>query len=336
MNISKELTDKSILLRIMHLLSLEKTPTVKKNDARLNCPIRKISLEKKNNNDKYTKISKNDKNTKISKNDKSTKMSKIDNNNPKPILRSFSATSQKLQTNKKYVVIRNTVLIPCTKRKLQATVRVHFSTTTPVEPATRSIRHRSHLLRKSLKLLNAADNYTVAREAHRVANIKWAAIDSGASGNYFPDTYDGGNHDPLAPVVTVGCANDAAIKSTARDTLRHKKLPPKARICHKFKDITTPLISVSQLCQIDMTVTFDKKGVLVNNSEGETVIKGHLDLGSNLYMVPANDEDTYAPTAPRNIVEISQHRVSIAYSIKCVPKWIKYRRATAGFPVKDM
>ena len=66
------------------------------------------------------------------------------------------------------------------------------------------------------------------------------------------------------------------------------------------------------------------------------MIKGHLDLGSNLYMVPADDEDTYAPTAPRNIVEISQHRASIAYSIKCVPKLIKYLRATAGFPVKDM
>ena len=73
-------------------------------------------------------------------------------------------------------------------------------------------------------------------------------------------------------MVTVGCANDAAIKSMARDTSDSKKLPPKAKIYHKFKDIMTPLISVSQLCQENMTVTFDKKGVLVNNSEGETVI----------------------------------------------------------------
>ena len=121
-------------------------------------------------------------------------------------------------------------------------------------------------------MLNAADNYTVARQAHRVANIRWAAIDSGASGNYYPDDYVGDKHDPLAPVVTVGCANDAAIRSTARDSIRFKKLPPKAKVCHKFKDVTTPLISVSQLCQEDMTVMFDKKGVLVNNSEGETVI----------------------------------------------------------------
>ena len=89
-----------------------------------------------------------------------------------------------------------------------------------------------------------------------------------------------------------------------------------------------------------MTVTFNNKGVLVNNSEGETVIRGHLDLGNNLYMVPT--DNTHAPTAqyeaPRNqtIVELSQHRASIAYSIKCIPKLIKYLHVSAGFPEKEM
>ena len=192
-----------------------------------------------------------------------------------------------------------------------------------------------------MKILNAAYNYTAARQAHRAANIRWAAIDSGASGNYYPSNYKGENHNPLAPVVTVGCANDAAIKLTARDTIRFKKLPPKAKICHKFDNITTPLLSVSQLCQENMTVTFDKEGVLMNNNEGETVIRGHLDLGNNLYMVPADDTytppvTTNTPTTTRKIVEISQHRTSIAYSIKCVPKFIKYLHAASGFPVKEM
>ena len=90
-----------------------------------------------------------------------------------------------------------------------------------------------------------------------------------------------------------------------------------------------------------MTVTFNDKGVLVNNNEGETVIRGHLDLSNNLYMVPA--DDTHVNTAPnetprktRNIVELSQHRASIVYSIKCIPKLIKYLHASAGFPVKEM
>ena len=58
-------------------------------------------------------------------------------------------------------------------------------------------------------------------------------------------------------------------------------------------------------------------------------------------MVPADNTytptvTTNAPTTTRNIVEISQHRASIAYSIKCVPKLIKYLHAAAGFPVKEM
>ena len=125
-----------------------------------------------------------------------------------------------LQMNKKYTMVRNTVLIPCTKRKLPALVQVHFNTasTTTTVPV-QSTRHQSHLLRKSLKILNTADNYTATREAHRVGNIRWAAIDSRASGNYFPSNYQGDNHNPLAPTVIVGCANDAAIKSIARDLI---------------------------------------------------------------------------------------------------------------------
>ena len=41
----------------------------------------------------------------------------------------INSYSRKLQMNKKYTVIKNTVLIPCTKKKLPASVRVHFSTT---------------------------------------------------------------------------------------------------------------------------------------------------------------------------------------------------------------
>ena len=190
-------------------------------------------------------------------------------------------------------------------------------------------------------MLNGTDNYTVAREAHRVFNIKWAAIDSDASGNYYPSSYEGENHNPSAPKVTVGCTNDAVIKSKGQDTIRFQKLPTDAKICHKFDETTTPLLSVSQLCKNKMTVTFNNKGVLVNNSKGETVIRGHLDLGNNLYMVPADDTHAptvqyEAPTATRNIVELSQHRASIVYSIKCVLKLIKYLHAAAGFPMKEM
>ena len=77
-----------------------------------------------------------------------------------------------------------------------------------------------------------------------MSNIRWAAIDSDASGNNYPSNYQGENHNQLAPKVIVGCANDAAIKSKAQDTIRFKNLPTEAKICHKFDGTTTLLLSV--------------------------------------------------------------------------------------------
>ena len=53
-------------------------------------------------------------------------------------------------------------------------------------------------------------------------------------------------------------------------------------------------------------------------------------------MVPPDNTVQYEAPKDRNIIEISQHRASIAYSIKCVPKLIRYLHASAGFPVKEM
>ena len=91
-----------------------------------------------------------------------------------------SETSRNLQSNKKYTVVKNTVLIPCTKRKLPVTVQAHFYTTTS-SPVLRLIQQQSHILQKLFKILNLSNSYTIAREAYRVSKIKWAAIDSGAS-----------------------------------------------------------------------------------------------------------------------------------------------------------
>ena len=167
-------------------------------------------------------------------------------------------------------------------------------------------------------------------------NIGWAAIDRGASRNHYPSDYQEENHNPLAPKGIVGCENNAAIKSKAQETIQYKNIPTKAKVCHKFDEKTTPFVLVSQLCQSKLTVTFDDKGVLVNNTEGEGVMRGHLDLGSNLYMVPVDNKVQYEAPEYCNVVEISQHRTSIAYSIKCVPKLIRYLHGAAGFSVKKM
>lgn len=59
----------------------------------------------------------------------------------------------------------------------------------------------------------------VAKEVHGVFNIKSAAIDSGASGNYYPSNYEEEIRDPLAPKVTIDCANNTAIKSKTQNTI---------------------------------------------------------------------------------------------------------------------
>ena len=84
-----------------------------------------------------------------------------------------------------------------------------------------------------------------------------------------------------------------------------------------------------------MTVIFNSKGVLVNNSEGETVICGHLDMGNNLYIDPTDTTIQYEAPKQQNIVKILQHRTSISYSIKCVLELIRYLHAAAGFHVKE-
>lgn len=87
----------------------------------------------------------------------------------------------------------------------------------------------------------------VSKEAHQVFNIKWAAIDPGASKKYHPSSYEWDNHNPLAPKVTVGCANNTAIKSKAQDTIHIKKLPTKSKFVIKLIKNNTITLSKSTM-----------------------------------------------------------------------------------------
>ena len=130
----------------------------------------------------------------------------------------------------------------------------------------------------------------------------------------------------------------------AHDTISLKQLPEGAKKCQKFDEVTIPLVLVSQLCKHNMSVVFDSRGFLVNNSNNETVIKRHLDLNNNPYIILMDgkndinfyDHDHKNPRqqASMNAVELPKHRASIAYSIKCIQKLIKYLHTTARFPVK--
>jgi len=75
------------------------------------------------------------------------------------------------------------------------------------------------------------------------------------------------------------------MRAVATDKLSLEALLDRARDCHKFADITLPLVSVPQLCDSDMDVLFIQTSVTVTNAIGYTVLEGNRDPFLNLCMV---------------------------------------------------
>ena len=75
-----------------------------------------------------------------------------------------------------------------------------------------------------------------------------AAVDSAASGNYFPALYRGEAHDSKTTSIPVGTANDEVMQSIATDRFPLKGVPEDTRRCYKFKEVSLPLVSVGKLC----------------------------------------------------------------------------------------
>ena len=102
------------------------------------------------------------------------------------------------------------------------------------------------------------------------------AIDSAAIDHFMPATYIGDNHHPTKHGIRVGCANGSEMQATATDILSLPQLPIAARGCHKFNEISLPLISVPKLCQAGCQVNFGTNKVDITTSN-ET----HLMTGTN-------------------------------------------------------
>ena len=150
-----------------------------------------------------------------------------------------------------------------------------------------------------------------------------------------PHSYVGSAHWNSRPHEDIGVltADDTIIQSSATDALNLPKLPPKARSCHKFKEITMPLVSVNRLCQSDLEVLFKGQQVTVTDEYGTTVMAGELDPSTELYMVNLQDTpDTYA--LPKGVTPTSKPigNARSAYTIKTVPALINFYHITLGAP----
>ena len=192
-----------------------------------------------------------------------------------------------------------------------------------------------------------------------------AAVDSAASGNYFPALYTGEAHDSKTTSIPVGTANDNVMRSVATDRFPLKGVPADARRCYKFKEVSLPLVSVEKLCVHGMKVHFDEHHVKVYNKNNKLLLVGHRDPLRNLYMIPIEDKQEKehapeprvgprkepnvntsmritAPGIPRSLLVPKSpdppgpvQQAASAYEIRNVPALISYLHATAGWIPKE-
>ncbi|OEU20461.1 hypothetical protein FRACYDRAFT_181335 [Fragilariopsis cylindrus CCMP1102] len=138
-------------------------------------------------------------------------------------------------------------LVPCTPNANRRSLRVSFPSNLICGPTRKSA---------ALKVCNVLiDRYPVTR----------GAIDSGATDHFLPTTYHRDNHQATSNGMKVKCANNSIMTSTSTDVLSLAKLPPLARTCHKFDDVSTPLLSVEKLCDNDLHVLFSQNKVTVTD-----------------------------------------------------------------------
>lgn len=134
-----------------------------------------------------------------------------------------------------------------------------------------------------------------APAALRVCNVLFdkhpdeAAADLAATGCFLDDRHSGRNHQMVdeKDVIGVECANTAGITSTSTDELDLEKLaqkPKAASRCGKFRNISTPLLSVRQFDEeAGLAAVLHNKQVTVIGPKdkdfeiaGDAILKGGL------------------------------------------------------------
>ena len=117
------------------------------------------------------------------------------------------------------------------------------------------------------------------------------------------------------------------MRVTATNTLDLPQLSVDAQGCHKFKDISFPLISVPKLCWAGCKVDFNQNTVTITDNWGTELITGERDPTRNLYYmikVPSQTPTTAVPTP--------HPTAAGAYTLRPTKDLIQYLHATAGFP----
>ena len=123
------------------------------------------------------------------------------------------------------------------------------------------------------------------------------------------------------------------MQAVATDELPLSQLPRKARHCHKFKNIRIPLISVCQLCDNDLEVTFRRHHVTVNDPTGRELIRGHRDPLSSLWLMPLSD--TPVTQLPPSTQQHPSPQANSAYEQQAVPKLMEFLHGCLNYPPRS-
>ena len=102
--------------------------------------------------------------------------------------------------------------------------------------------------------------------------------------------------------------------------------PPAARMYQNFPHLSHHLVSVGQLCDANLNVSFDAQSVYVtNNATGKIIIRDHHHLTLRLYEIPLGPDPNLLPRVPHvTFPRVTQHNASSAYEIQPVESTINF------------
>ena len=168
-----------------------------------------------------------------------------------------------------------------------------------------------------------------------------AIVNSSASHNFTTEHFNDGKHQAVQNSIQLCVANHDIITSTATDEFPLENVLSKARVCHKFPHLANNLLSVGQMCDLNMLVLFDANYVYIFNQTGNKVLCGQRHPLTKLYMIPLLRDVTNAKLQ-RVLLEINlvervpnvTGSINNAYKIKSITSLINYlHRVVISVPI---
>ena len=186
----------------------------------------------------------------------------------------------------------------------------------------------------TLSIRKVQTNHT--RQQHVFLTKSTVIVDAGATDIYFSTDAAVVNIDRASPKVTVGTATGQTQQSlgTGNPSLPHLLLrfPINGHIMPGFRH---NLIGVGPLCDVEYTVTFTSKEIIIRNNQGTTVLTSwSVTTGTKLCQITLQPGESNLPS----IANYAKKATLVAYSAYDLPSaaaLIRYFHAVVGYPFRS-